>query len=192
MKNTLLLIAGISGLLFLFNSCEKDQTSVTPEDRKGQCESAIATIGQFLQLSSQPRELKAAYMYLKLADIPGESADKDHKDWIDLISVSVSNQVNIMGQPGTATQGGSLVQDFKFSKLQDKASTALKDARSSGRTIPKALLSIRKNAGSQQAYLQVELRNVQITSYQIGGSGSDESSMETASLNFEEIKVIKQ
>lgn len=190
MKITKCLLLWLSTLMILFPSCEKEQSAPGPPNQGTGCDAPIEILTGFLDLTTETRVLPSAYLHLKLADIEGESTDSDHKGWIDIISLSVNKRVELIGQPGQPVHSGSLAQQFSFVKLSDSASPTLKEAQASSRVIPNARLSIRRNAGDQQAYLEYELRNVKITSYQVSGSGAEK--MESLSLNFEEIKTIQR
>lgn len=123
-----------------------------------------------------------AAAYMKLGDIKGQtqtSGKKDfYKGWIELNSVTCATDA------APASRG-----QIRIVKEWDAAaSTKLSEAAARGRTFPSAQIHL-LNAGGSSPTLRYELKNVQITSYQLGGSGLDDGSIptETLSLNFDKI-----
>ena len=108
-------------------------------------------------------------VYLHIDGIKGESADSQHKDWIECQSVSWS-----VTQPKSATAstgGGHTAERCEHSelfiaKLADLATPLLLQNCSSGKTLPKARLELmRADAqGERIKYFEIELENVLIGS----------------------------
>ena len=128
----------------------------------------------------------AVDMFIKIGDIKGESADKAHKETIDVLSWSWG-----MTQSGTMHHGkggGSgkvSVQDLSFSKRTDSASHALVKAVCDGSHFKEAMLYIRKAGKTPLDYLKIKMTDVLITSYQTGGTNQETDVMhETWTLNF--------
>ena len=184
----LLLLLAISGLILPFISCEKENSTDPQENREAICRSPVETIAHFLELSATPREVAAAFMYLRLEGVAGESMDKDHKDWIDLFAASFVMSVDMNGQSGVRTFRGTHTQGFTFNKMKDKASAALKEAQVLGRIFPEVTLSIRKNTGGQEEEMTVKLSNVRITSHSLN-TGADNNIIESVSLTFTAIET---
>ena len=105
--------------------------------------------------------------FLKLDGVDGESADKDHKKWIEIESM----QINRAGQTISIQRAQT-----------SKSSTKLQEACASGKHFKKAVLHVRKAGESQ--YMHIELENVLITSYQTSASSSSSRPMESLSLNY--------
>lgn len=125
--------------------------------------------------------------YIKIGDIKGESTDTDHKDWINLLSVSSS--INTPETSGRA-RGQAQFGDIVLTKEVDKSTPKLQEAIAQGKHFPEAefeLVRTSSDAG-RQTYLKYELKNVLITSYELQ-SEPDEVPTESLSLNYEEIKV---
>jgi len=130
--------------------------------------------------------------YIKFAGIDGESQDKDHKGWSDLLSFSQP-----MHKPGTGTgatrrRGDVVVEDITVAKELDKASPKLAESMCKGKVFDKVdihLTASYTDAG-RVTYYAYELKNVQVVSYDISGTGQSEGvPIENLTLNFEEIKV---
>jgi type VI secretion system secreted protein Hcp len=131
--------------------------------------------------------------FIKFDGVEGECNDKDHKGWSDILSFSQG-----MVQPGggatgqTRRRGDVVMQDISIAKELDKASPKLAESVCNGKVFPKVeihLTASYTDAG-RVTYYAYELKNVLVTSYNIGGSGqSEDVPTENVSLNFEEIKV---
>lgn len=124
--------------------------------------------------------------FLKFDGIDGESQDRDHKDWSDL--VSFSHQI---AKTDANTNRPTLDLGFAVTKTLDKASPKIQEATLTGKLIPSMTLDLTRNLAEEKraVYYAYELKNVQITSYSISGSGQGDVPVESFSLNFEEIKV---
>jgi len=131
--------------------------------------------------------------YIKFDGIDGEAQDKDHKNWSDILSFGQG-----LHQPGGASTGPTrrrgdvILDDITITKELDKASPKIAESICKGKVFPKVeihLTASYTDAG-RQTYYAYELKNVLVTSYNIGGSGqSEDVPVEDVSLNFEEIKV---
>jgi len=131
--------------------------------------------------------------YVKFDGIDGESQDKDHKNWSDILSFAQP-----IHQPGGAKTGATrrrgdvVLEDIVVVKELDKASPKLAEAVCKGKVFPKVDLQVTASYtdAGRVTYYAYELKNVMVTSYNVSGSGqSDEMPVEELSLNFEEIKV---
>lgn len=135
----------------------------------------------------------AVDMFLKLADLPGESVDAGHKDEIQVLAwswgMSQSGSMH-MGPGGGA--GKANIQDFSFTKYMDKASPNLAFHCCKGSHFGNALLTVRKAGGNPLEYYKLELTEVLITSIGLGGSGGEDRLTENITLNFAKWKVTYQ
>ena len=131
--------------------------------------------------------------YIKFDGVDGEAQDKDHKGWSDIASFSQG-----LHQPGgaatgpTRRRGDVIMDDIAVSKELDKASPKISEAVCKGKVFPKVEIQLTASYtdAGRVTYYAYELKNVLVTSYNIGGSGqSEDVPMEDFSLNFEEIKV---
>lgn len=131
--------------------------------------------------------------YIKFDGVDGESLDKDHSKWSDIQSFSQG-----MHQPGASATGAArrrgdvIIDALHVSKELDKASPKLAEAVCKGKVFPKVEIHLTGSTSDsgRTTYYAYELKNVLVSSYNIGGSGqSEQVPMEDFSLNFEEIKV---
>jgi type VI secretion system Hcp family effector len=120
--------------------------------------------------------------FIKFDGVDGESVDKDHKGWSDLLSMS---EVYETTSGSLSVRGGTISDEFLIVKLLDKSSPKLSEAIAKGQVFPKVSIDLCTN---QKSYctLSYELKNVMITSYSISGS-SDELPVEEILLDYEEL-----
>lgn len=125
-----------------------------------------------------------AAVFLKFDGVNGEATDKDHKDWINLLSFEQSISRDSSSSTARA-RGAAVFGDFVITKTLDKSSPKLAEAIATGQVFPKVDIQLAAGSG---VYLSYELKNVMITSYSIGGDADDRPT-EQISLNFGEIKM---
>lgn len=130
-------------------------------------------------------------MYLFLDGIPGESTDGDHKDWIDLLSMSVGVHRPVGGAHAgvTRAQGTADFDPIHVSKSVDKSSAKLFEAVAKGTSIKAVKIEATTSYGGDKrvVYLKYELKDAIVTSYQLSGGG-DSPPNESFSINFSEVK----
>lgn len=127
---------------------------------------------------------------LELEGITGESQDKDHKDKINIEAWSWGMTQSGTTHLGTGSGAGKVnVQDLSLTKIVDKASVALMQYCTTGKHIPSGKLHCYKASGdSRVKFLELEMKNILVSSYQSGGSGGSDQQTESFSLNFGEYK----
>ena len=133
-----------------------------------------------------------AVMYVKFDGVDGESEDKDHKDWINLLSFSQGQHIPDSSQPRAgAVRASSVFDEIILKKELDKSSPKLAEAVCLGKVFPKVDIHVTRafSDGMRVTYYAYELKNAIVSSYNIGGSTEDEIPLEEVSLNFEQIKV---
>ena len=130
--------------------------------------------------------------YIKFDGVDGEAQDKDHKGWSDLVSFSQSISKPGSGTGSTRRRGDVVLDDLQVTKELDKSSPKIAEAVCKGKVFPKVeihLTASYTDAG-RVTYYAYELKNAQVVSYSVSGSGqSDEVPGEDVTINFEEIKV---
>jgi type VI secretion system secreted protein Hcp len=133
----------------------------------------------------------AIMMFLKLADLKGESTDDRHKDEIDVLAWNWG-----MTQPGTTHVGSGggagkvSVNDLSITKYIDRSSPILIISCCSGKHFAEGVLTVRKAGENALEYLKISIRNVLVTSISTNGSSGEEDRFkETVTLNFAEFKV---
>jgi type VI secretion system secreted protein Hcp len=132
----------------------------------------------------------AVDMFMKVGALNGESRDKTHAKWIDVLSWSWG-----MSNSGSAHVGGGAgagkvnVQDLSFTKYIDTSSPDLMLACCNGKHFDQAQLIVRKAGETPLEYVKVTLTEVLVTSVSTGGSGGEDRLTENVSLNFAKVKV---
>ena len=128
---------------------------------------------------------------LEIDGIKGESADKKHKDSIDIESFSWgASQTAVHSSGGGGGAGKVSFQDFHFTKAIDRSTPLLFKRVATGEHIKKAVLFGRKAGGGQQEYLKITLSDVLVSSYKVEpqAPGSGAGPTEEVSLNFAKIE----
>jgi type VI secretion system secreted protein Hcp len=129
--------------------------------------------------------------FLKIEGIEGESMDKDHKGWIDILSFTHSiHQPSAAATGSTRRRGAVIIEDLTCSKELDKSSPKIQEAVCKGKVFPKVEIQLtRAGRGNKEPYYTYELKNVLITSFSISGQSDSSLPMEEFAFSFEEIKV---
>jgi len=128
--------------------------------------------------------------FLKIDSIDGESVVKGLEKWIEVQSFSWG-----MSQSGGAGGGGAgkvVVQDFHFVARTGLQSPLLLTATGTGQHFKKATLSVREAGGDRQLeYIKVNLTDVLVSSYQVGGTdaGEDNRPSDQISLTFQRVEM---
>ena len=133
--------------------------------------------------------------YIFFDAIPGESTDSEHKNWINLLSVSeaISRMVQ-RGKSGSSRNVQSAVfDDLVCVKEMDKSTPKIIESVASGKVHPVVKLDLTTSLGDKGKrlpYFQWEMKNVIVTSYSVSAAVDDDGTVptESFSLNFEEIK----
>ena len=133
--------------------------------------------------------------FLKIEEIPGESTDAGHEEWIELLSYShgVSQPVS-----GAVSSGGSLSaercdhQDFSIVKTLDKASPKLNLFCCNGQKLDKVSVELCRAGGDKQKYMEYIMTEAIVTSVRPGGSaqGGEALPLEEVSFKYGKIEWI--
>ncbi|MEO1498415.1 MAG: type VI secretion system tube protein Hcp [Planctomycetota bacterium] len=131
--------------------------------------------------------------YAKFDGVDGGAQQKDHKNWINLASFNMGGHKAGGGGTGVGRVGGKMhLEDISMGVISDKSLPKLLEGAVKGKVYPKVEIhgTATYNDSGEQIYLAIELKNTQITSYQLGvldnDAATDDMSM---SLNFEEYKL---
>jgi len=155
--------------------------------------------------------------YIKFDGIVGESQDKDHDGWSEIVSFSQPIIQPGGGATGASRRRGDVVlEDIVVVKQLDKASPKLAESICKGKVFPKVEIHLTGPSDGSTClgtFYVYELNNAMITSYKVSGSNplayaliapvpditmpstgpfivqAVDAPMEVLSLNFEEIKV---
>jgi type VI secretion system Hcp family effector len=131
-------------------------------------------------------------IFAKYDGVDGESADANHDKWIDVLSIDWGSHKPGGGATGQSRRrGGVIVEDMWLTMEYEKSTPKLLEKLNMGEVIPKVEIEQTANfGGSRATYLKYELKNVQVTAFDVNASGNDESPPTvTIANNFEEYKV---
>lgn len=132
----------------------------------------------------------AVDMFIKIAEVEGESRDKAHAKSIDVLSWSWG-----MSNSGSAHVGGGAgagkvnVQDLSFTKYVDSASPKLMLACCNGKHFDDAVLTVRKAGEFPVEYIKIKMTELMVTAVSTGGSGGEDRLTENVTLNFAKVHV---
>jgi type VI secretion system secreted protein Hcp len=131
--------------------------------------------------------------YMKIANIPGESTDAKHTEWIEILSFSHG-----MSQPASAqvsskggiTTGRVDMQDMTILKALDKASPKLALACCKGEHFTSVQVELCRATGDKQRYMEFKLSDVVVASVRPAGTsaGNGDLPLEEVSLRFGKIQ----
>ena len=125
--------------------------------------------------------------FIKIDGIDGESTDKEHKNWIEVIAFThdLNQPVSAASATGGRSAAGIMISDFVFHNYMDAATPTLNVACCEGRHIDKAVLELCKASGDKHAYMKYTFENIIISSCDIQSGG--EKPVEEVRLNFGKI-----
>lgn len=132
-----------------------------------------------------------ADFYLKIDRIDGESAAKGFEKWIELDSFSWGLSKGSAGGGGGGGAGKVSVQDFHFVASTALQSPPLMCAAGTGERFIKAVFAARRSSGEASVdFLKIQLSEVLVSSYQIGGAdGGENVPSDQVSLSFRKIQM---
>jgi len=127
--------------------------------------------------------------FMKIEEAPGESQSSAHKNEIELLSWSWggSNPATIVGAGMSA--GKVSMSDLSFTKKVDKSSPVLLALCVTGDHAKEATLTCQKSTGGKKPedFLIITLKEVYVSSIQVGGSSGEDTGTESLSLTYAEI-----
>src|SRR6185437_10699752 len=130
--------------------------------------------------------------FLKLGDIKGEATDQDHKDWIQVESMSapIHRSIPAGAKDQQRARGDTTLGDIVIVRPLDKSSTKLQEACASGKFFPDAEIHLCTTVkGKQEPYLRYLMKNVIVSSYSFHGNGSgDPPPTEQVTLSFTHVE----
>jgi type VI secretion system Hcp family effector len=134
--------------------------------------------------------IMASDTFLQVDGIKGESSDKDHKEWIEILSYNWG--VSQMASATASSSGGGSTQRADFQDLSvvkelDSATPLLSKACWGGTHIDKVVLELNRAAGDKrEKYMEYIMENVIISYVSVGGGGGG---IPTESLTFNYGKI---
>ena len=131
--------------------------------------------------------------YIKIGDIKGESSEPNHKDWINLLSVSqgVSRSMPTGASGSTRQRSSATLGDIVIVKELDKSTPKLVEAICKGTNFPVVTIHLTTSSegDTRIPYMAWELKNARVTDYSVSGATEGGSvPTESLSINYEEVK----
>jgi len=145
-----------------------------------------STAAVALSLNAAPA-IAQTNTFLQLDGISGESVDANFKGQIDVLAwswgLSQSGSLHIGGGGGA---GKASFQDVSLTKFTDSSSPGLYQKVADGKTIATGTISVTVDNGKgAEVITELRMKPILVTSASTGGSGSEERTTESISLNFE-------
>lgn len=132
--------------------------------------------------------------FMKIKDIPGESTDDKHKEWLELESYSFGNTQQ--GSGNTSAVGGESGgrvnwQDFHFATVFSKASPKLVKACCDGQHIGEINVELCRATGEKSKFIEYKFTECFITGVQTGGGrGGGDRPVDQVSFRYGKVEVI--
>lgn len=127
--------------------------------------------------------------YIKLEGIDGESNDKSHAKWIEVLSFSHGSQQTVTIGRATDVTGRGQFTPFVFTHLVDKATPKIQQYTMSGMNISKVTFNVcRAIAGAQTPVYEVTLENVKVGKAEISAEFTD--STESFNMPVERVELV--
>ncbi len=132
-------------------------------------------------------------VFCKIADIPGESTDDKHAEWIELTGFQHGLLQPTGASESSGARGGERVtqESFVIEKRLDKASAKLADHCCKGENIATIEIELCRATGEKQVYAKYEMTNCLVTSYRpvAAAAGDDPVPMEKVSFSCGTLKL---
>jgi type VI secretion system secreted protein Hcp len=120
---------------------------------------------------------------MKIADVPGQGTDANHKEWILVESMSwpIYRKVDPGAVDVGRVQSNTVIGDMVTTRSIDKSSPKMMQFCANGKPIKEVLIhKTTQSDQEQKTYLEIKLENVFITSYSLHevseSRGSEENS----------------
>jgi type VI secretion system secreted protein Hcp len=142
-------------------------------------------------IGSQVQKPKAFDCYMEIHNIPGESTDYGHQNWIDLLACSHG----VLYVPTQAHTGGPITHgqcrhnDFTVVKLLDRASPKLSLFCCQGTIIPTVTIELCRATEFKEVFMRYQFEGVQVTAVKqfTAGAMLTDKPLEEVSFNYTKI-----
>ena len=131
--------------------------------------------------------------FVNFGDIKGESTDKDHKDWVEMLGYNQSVErplVEMVRGTAGASRTGVTHSEFKIMKYVDAASPKLFEACSNGKHFREVVIHLVRKGAKPVKFLEIKLQECVITgiTYDARATGEPPSPEESVHLTFGKIE----
>ena len=101
--------------------------------------------------------------YIKIDGIDGQSTDKGHTGWVDVLAFNVGTLQNTTAGRAVESSGRGELEPFTFVHVIDKATPKIQEATISGKNIKSVEFHVAQSvAGAQTPVLEIKLEQVKI------------------------------
>ncbi|MBQ3034178.1 MAG: type VI secretion system tube protein Hcp [Deferribacterales bacterium] len=129
--------------------------------------------------------------FIKIDGVDGESSEKNHSKWIEVITFNHGSVQNIAVGRAAEVSGRGQFIPFSFVHLLDKASPKLQQYCMTGQKINKVEFQVcRSIGGSQVPVYEVTMENVKIAKATVKTVAQETSAGETAYQAVEEVEMV--
>jgi type VI secretion system secreted protein Hcp len=127
--------------------------------------------------------------YLQIDGISGESKDRAHSGWIDVLAFTQSAEVPDAQAAGMSRRAAATFRSLGITKEVDASSPKLLEAVAKGKAFKSATLHVTNaQRGAANVYYTIVLSNAVITSYSVSGDAGA-LPREQIAISFESVKV---
>jgi type VI secretion system secreted protein Hcp len=132
----------------------------------------------------------AVDMFLKIADIEGESKDIKHANEMQIENFTWGAAQSGTSAHGTGAGAGKVnIHDLHVTKNYDAASPKLFLSCANGKHHSSAEIVVRKAGENPLEYLKIKMTDVIITSIQTDGNNGMDTLRESIALNFTQVEL---
>ena len=131
--------------------------------------------------------------YVKFDDLYGSSTAHLHLGWCNAANVQMASRERVGGGAGVGASGGRFsLNDISVGILSDKTAPRLLEAAVKGKVFKKVEIhGTAKSGENEWTYVEIELTEALITSYQLGVLDNSPSTDDILlSLSFDKYKVV--
>ncbi len=130
-------------------------------------------------------------IYMKIDEAPGSCTEKEHKDWIELQTLSWSASNSSSFQGGSANAGGGTgktsISDIHMVKEMDKSTPKLFEFCTTGKALKKIKIECIRQGNNNKEF-EIELNDAIFNSYSVSDhAGSSEKTQESISVTFAKV-----
>lgn len=129
-------------------------------------------------------------LFLEVEGIPGESTHAAHPGEIDVLSWQWGMTQTVIRSPGSGNTTGKVnYRDIQITKSIDRSTPLLMAAASEGKHWKQAALYALKEGRNPQETKVITMKDIVVTSIQLGGASGNEPLTETITMQFNQVQV---
>ena len=123
--------------------------------------------------------------FANFGDIKGESTDKGHKDWVQVLQYDHSIAAILQNSAGSNVRGQVEHSEFSIVKLVDAATPKLYEAACKGTHLPEVVIELWRAGGDKPVkYMEFKLKEVLISGVISSGDSKDAQQFPTETIKM--------